>query len=451
MLLSRRRLLQGMAALPFAATRTLPAQDWPAFRGSQGRGVADGFALPESWNADSEAGAITGIRWRREVPGLGHSSPIVWGDRIFVPTAIAKEGSAPLALGAGGGADAADDQGEQSWVVLCYRCDNGEEVWRQTARSGPPHVSRHVKATHANTTLATDGKHLVAFFGSEGLYCYDLNGELLWQRDLGVINISKYGIGWGYASSPVIFEDRLVLLCDDPDRPFLVCLRLSDGEELWRVSRNEISDRSWATPLVHASGARVQVVINGWPWIVSYDLRDGAELWRLSGGGDNPVPTPFVANEWIYLTNAHGGPAPIYVIRPDATGDLTQGLDDASPNAAMVWTQPRGGSYMSTPVVYGDYIYVGNTNGVVRCFDAKTGEKIYEERLDSDAAMYASLVAADGKIYCPAENGSVYVIQAGPEYQLLARNRMGEPCFGTPAISNGALYLRTTKSLVAVG
>ena len=192
------------------------------------------------------------------------------------------------------------------------------------------------------------------------------------------------------------------------------------------------------------------MVANGWPWVVSYDLETGKPLWRLNSGGDNPIPTPFAAGGWIFVTNAHGGKAPIYAIRPAARGDISL-AEGATANEAIAWSSAQGGSYISTPVVYREYIYLGNTNGVIRCFHAKTGKKIYEERLSPDASIYSSLVAADGKVFCPSEDGTVYVLKAGKDFKLLARNRMGEPCFATPAIWKGALYFRTTDSLVAVG
>ena len=450
MTLSRRSFLHGLAAAPLIPfQQTQLTADWPFFRGLLGTGVVEGARLPTSWKVGEAIGPTSQVRWRAGVPGLGHGSPIMWGDRIFVPTAIAKDGPAPLRLAPGGAPTAADDNGEQRWVVLCYDRNSGREVWRRTAHSGKPRAERHEKATHANSTLATDGKHLVAFFGSEGVHCFDLEGRLLWKRDFGVVDVSKYGIGWGFASSPVIFGDKLVLVCDDPNHPFLACLQVSDGEEIWRVDRSGVSERSWGTPLIFGTGNNTQIVVNGWPWIASYNLSDGAERWRLAGGGDNPAPSPFLANGWIYITNAHGGASPIYVVRPDAKGQISP--ESGAGNAAMVWSHPQGGSYMSTPVVYGDYIYFGNTNGVMRCFHAKTGEKIYEERLDPDAAIYASLVAGDGKVYCPSENGSVYVLEAGPKLKVLARNRMGEACYATPIISDGTLYFRTTRNLLAVG
>jgi outer membrane protein assembly factor BamB len=441
--------LVALSLLPPLAIAADDGQEWPAFRGPKGRGVADGYPVRSVWNADPIEGEIEGVLWQAKVPGLGHSSPVVQGDRIFLLTAIASSGKAPLQVGRGGKPDAADDNGEQSWVVLCYDRLSGDELWRKTAHQGRPRATRHAKATHANTSVAVAGGRVVAFFGAEGLYCYDLDGNLQWSRDLGVINISKYGIGWGYASSPAIHQDRIAVVCDDPSDPFLAVLRLADGEELWRVSRKGICERSWGTPFIHSSPSRTQVIVNGWPWIVAYDLGSGSELWRIRGGGDNPVPTPFEAHGLIYITNAHGAESPIFVVRPDASGDVSP-KEETDGDESIVWSTLRGGSYMSTPVVYGDYLYLGNFNGVVRCFHALTGKKIYEQRLGSGAGIIASLVAADGKIYCASENGTVYVLAAGPEFRVLARNQMGQPCFATPAVSRGILFFRTTDSLLAI-
>ncbi|MEO8026614.1 MAG: PQQ-binding-like beta-propeller repeat protein [Bryobacteraceae bacterium] len=446
---SRRDWLTGAIA-----TLSVPAlgaeADWPAFRGVGGGGTADGYPLPTSWNADDAAGKLSHVKWKAAVPGLGHSSPIVLGDRVYLCSAIRKEGKAPLKIERGGAPTAAKDDDEQSWVVLCYDAATGKERWKQVARDAKPRATRHDQATHANTTLATDGKKLVAFFGSEGMFCYDLDGKLLWSRDLGVINISKYGIGWGYASSPAVYQNHIAIVCDDPANPFMAVLSLDDGKELWRVSRKGICERSWGTPYIHAGASATQVVTNGWPWVVSYDLETGKELWRIASGGDNPIPTPFTANGWIYVTNAHGGKAPVFAIRPEARGDISL-TDGATSNPGVVWSAPQMGSYISTPVVYGDYLYLGTNMGVVRCLHAKTGEKMYEERLSSDAQMYASLVAADGKVFCPSLDGEVYVLKAGPKFELISRNKMGAPCFATPAISKGTIYVRTTESLVAVG
>jgi len=425
-------------------------QNWPGFRGPGAQGVAEGHPTRADWNADAAAGKLSGVLWRIDVPGLGHSSPIVWGDNIFVATAVRLSGKAPLRIGYYGDVKAAPDNDEQKWMILCIDKKSGKRRWERVVRTSKPATERHEKSTHANTTLVTDGRRLVAFFGSEGLYCFDLKGKLLWSKDLGVINNSWRGIGWGYSSSPALYRDRIALLCDDPKNPFVAAFNLSDGKELWRTPRKGDCEGSWGTPLIHNDGARTQVITNGWPFIVSYDLETGKELWRLRGGGDIPIPTPFVADGLIVISNAHGGKAPLFAVRPSAEGDISLKEGSAS-NDSVVWSVPNGGSYISTPVVYRGHIYLANYNGLLRCFDFKTGQKMYEERLGTDATCSASLVAADGKIYCPVEQGSVHVIKAGPKLEKLAKNELGAPCLATPAISQGVIYFRTSESLIAVG
>lgn len=438
-------LLIDFTPLAFAEDKST---DWPGFRGSGATGVADGFETALKWDATNPDDSS--ILWTAPVPGLGHSCPTIVGNRIFVATAVAADDDVPLQIGRGGNTAAADDNSAQSWMVLCFDRTTGQELWRKTAHTGVPKATRHSKATHANTTVTVDGDNVVAFFGSEGLYCYDLDGNLRWEKDLGIVDISKYGIGWGYASSPSIHDGRIVLVCDDPKNPYIVALELEDGEEIWRKARNNDCERSWGTPLIHTlPNGDAQIVVNGWPWIVAYDLETGDETWRIKGGGDNPIPSPFIVNDRIYLTSSHGGKSPVIAVRTDSTGNLSEA--DSPEAAGLEWRIERGGSYMSTPVVVGDYIYLGNTNGVLRCFHAVTGEAVYEKRMASGAYVVASLVAAGDRIYCTAEDGTVYVIAAGPEYKVLARNKLGEPCLATPAVSEGVLFFRTASSLMAIG
>ena len=421
--------------------------DWPAFRGVGATGLANGFATADGWDVTNPDDAS--VLWKSSIPGLGHSCPTIVGDRLFIATAVSASGDVPLQVGRGGNIDAADDNDEQAWIVLCYDKMSGKELWRQTAHTGIPKATRHSKSSHANSTVAIDGDNVVAFFGSEGLYCYDLDGNLKWKKDLGVVNISKYGTGWGYGSSPSIHDRHIVLVCDDPENPYITALKLEDGEEIWRQSRKDDCERSWGTPLIHEVGGRGQIVVNGWPWIVAYDLATGDETWRLEGGGDNPVPTPFVVNDRIYITSSHGGQSPVIAVRTDAKGNLSDA--DSPAEAGLIWRVDKGGAYMPSPVVVGDYIYVAETRGVMRCFHAETGEKMYEKRLPGGAYLVASLVAADNKVYCAAEDGTVFVIAAKPEFELLSRSRLGEPCLATPAISEGVIYFRTTGSLIAIG
>jgi outer membrane protein assembly factor BamB len=432
------------------ASNAKTEQNWPGFRGPGARGIVEGYPTPAVWNADATTGKLSGVLWRTEIPGLGHSSPIIWGDRIYVGTAVKLSGKASLRIGYYGDVKPAQDNDEQKWMILCFDKKSGKKRWERVIRTSKPATERHEKSSHANTTLITDGRRLVAFFGSEGLYCFDMDGKELWRKDLGVINNSWRGIGWGYSSSPALHRDRIVLLCDDPKNPFVGAFDLSNGKEVWRTSRKGASEGSWGTPLIHNDGTRTQVVTNGWPYVVSYDLESGKELWRLRGGGDIPIPTPFVADGLIVISNAHGGKAPLFAVRPSAKGDISL-ADGSTSNEFVAWSVPNGGSYISTPVVYGGYIYLANFNGVIRCFDFKTGSKVFEERLGKDCPCSASLVASDGKVYCPDEQGVVHVIKSGPALEVLARNQLGEPCLATPAISQGVLYFRTAASLIAIG
>jgi len=436
-----------LSALNSLTASEIADTDWPGFRGLGARGLACGFETAVQWDATKQDDES--ILWKSPIPGLGHSCPVIVGNRIFVTTAVAHDGDVELQVGRGGNTDAADDGGEQSWMVLCFDKSTGRERWRRTAHRGVPKATRHTKASHANSTVAVSGQNVIAFFGSEGLYCYDLEGELKWKKDLGVVNISKYSIGWGYGSSPAVHDGHIVLVCDDPDNPYITALQLEDGEQIWRKERTGDCERSWGTPLIHEIDNRAHVVVNGWPWIVAYDLHTGDEVWRIQGGGDNPIPTPFIVDDRIYLTSSHGGKSPIITVRTDAKGNLSE--SESPGDAGLVWRSDKGGSYMSTPVVVGDYLYLGNANGVLRCFHAVTGEKVYEKRLGSGAYVVSSLVAANDKIYCPSEDGTVYVIAAGPEFKVLAKNQLGDACLATPAISAGTIYFRTAHELIAVG
>lgn len=435
---------RSFVALPLllAAHRGLAAAaNWPSFRGPLATGVGDSAPLPTEWK----------VKWKTPLEGLGHSSPVIWGDRLFVATAVTPGGKAPIKLGLYGDRTAAEETTEQSWKILCFDKRTGKALWEQTAHQAVPRTQRHLKGTQANTTIATDGKVLVACFGSEGLHCYSLDGQRLWKKDLGVVNVSKYGVGWGYASSPTLHGDRIVLQCDAPDNPYLAAFRLSDGEEIWRTKRGGLCERCWSTPFVHAEGGRTQVVANGWPYVAGYDFNTGAELWRLKTGGDNPIPTPFSAHGLIYVANGHGGSAPVWAIRPEASGDITPDTGESS-NKFIAWSDQKSGVYIQTPLVYRDQLYCGSNNGILKCYDAKGGQVHYQERVVPAAAGFsASPVAGDGKIYCASEEGDVHVIAAGPDYRKLAVNRLEEPVMATPAISAGNLFFRTLQSLVAVG
>lgn len=434
-----------LAALNFSA----PTGDgnWPSFRGPDARGIAT-TAVPTTWNVETGEN----IRWKTSVPGLGHSSPVIWGDRIFLTSAISGDADPYLKVGLYGDIAPVTDTTAHKWMVYCFDKKSGKLLWERLAHEGVPAIKRHTKSTHANSTPATDGKHLVVFLGSEGLYCYDLDGKLLWQKDFGVLDSGFFMVPqaqWGFASSPIIHNGTVIIQCDVQENSFVAALRVSDGTELWRTPRQEVP--TWSTPAVHTSNGRTQVIVNGWKHIGGYDFATGQELWKLTGGGDIPVPTPIVAHDLIFITNAHGRYSPIYAIQTDASGDISL-AEGATSNDAIAWSIERGGAYMQTPLVYGDYLYNCRDNGVLSCYDAKSGERLYQERLGGGrTGITASAVAADGKLYYTGEFGDVFVVKAGPEFELLAENSMGEVCMATPAISGGVLYVRTQKHLVAIG
>jgi len=422
--------------------------NWPSFRGPQATGVAEGYATPTSWDVPSGEN----ILWRTPIPGLGHSCPVVWGDRLFVTTAISGEDDPMLKVGLYGDITPVEDDSEHTWKVFALDKRTGELVWDQVVFRGVPKVKRHMKSTHANSTPATDGKHLVVMFGSEGLYCYSLDGRLLWKKDLGTLDSAFYRAKtaqWAFGSSPVIHDGRVIIQADVIGDSFLAAFAVEDGKELWRTPREDVP--SWGTPTVHAGSDRVQVLVNGYRHMGGYDLATGKELWRLAGGGDIPVPTPVVGQGLVYFASAHGGPAPVFAVGLGAKDDVSLVYPQTA-NDFVAWSDNGAGAYMQTPLLYGDYLYVCTDSSILKCYDAKTGEQVYKRRIArSNGGMTASPVAADGKLYFTSEDGTVHVVQAGAEFSVLARNDLDEITMATPAISAGVLYFRTRGHVVAVG
>ena len=420
---------------------------WPSFRGPGASGVAENFPTPTTWNVEESKN----IKWMSPIDGLGHSSPVVWDQRIYITTAISGKVDTPLKVGLYGSVEPVDDESVHEWLVYCLDKNTGEILWKRTAHRGVPKIKRHPKATHANCTPATNGKYVIAFFGSEGLFCYDMEGTALWKRDLGTLDSGFFYLPqaqWGFASSPVIHENAVIVQCDVQKDSFIAAFRIEDGEQIWKTPRDELP--TWCTPAIHSADGKTQVVVNGYKHIGGYDFETGEELWKLSGGGDIPVPTPVCRDDLAFITNAHGRMSPIYAISLDAIGDISPGINPDADNY-IVWSYDRGGAYMQTPIVYGDYLYSCRDNGVLSCYKADTGKRIYEKRLGRGGTGFtASPVAANGKIYFTSEDGDIYVIQAGPEFKVLATNSMGDICMATPAISEGTLFFRTRNHLIAV-
>jgi len=385
------------------------------------------------------------------VAGLGHSSPIVWGNQVCTATAISGQPSPELKVGLYGDITSVVDTTTHRWLVVCFDKATGKPVWERTAHTGVPKVKRHTKSTHASSTLATDGRYILAFFGSEGLYAYDMKGTLVWKKDFGLLDSGFFMVPdaqWAFGSSPVIHDNRVIIQADVQKDSFIAALDLATGRELWRTPRSDVP--TWSTPAVHVENGRGQVIANGWKHIGGYDLATGKEIWRMTGGGDIPVPTPIVAHGLAFITNAHGRMAPIYAVKLSATGDITLKEGESS-NAHIAWSYPRDGGYMQTPIVYGDLLYVCRDNGVLSVFDAKTGLRHYQTRLaDGRTGFSASPVASNGRMYFTSEEGDVYVIKAGTAFEQIAVNPLGEVAMATPAISEGTIFFRSRGHLVAI-
>jgi len=422
---------------------------WPQFRGPGASGVADGAALPDAWDAASGKGVL----WKTRIPGLAHSSPVVWGDQVFVTTAISSRPDASFKPGLYGAGTASEDVTEHRWQVLSLDKRTGKLLWERTAYQGVPKEKRHIKATYANATPATDGRYVVAFFGSQGLYAYDLAGKLKWKRDLGRIDAGAYddaSYEWGTASSPIIHKDLVIVQCDQQKGSFLAAYRLADGEVAWRTERDELP--SWATPtVVPGAGAGAELVTNAPKLIRGYDPDTGKELWRLGRSSNITAPTPVFDRDLVVVMSGRRPNAPIFVVKAGARGDITLS-EGASSGGSVVWTRTNAGSYMPTPIVYDGHLYVLKNQGIFSCYELATGELRYEQRLpEITSGFSASPVAADGKLYLPSEDGEVLVVKAGPAFALVSRNPMGQPLMATPAISSGMLLVRGERDLVAIG
>jgi outer membrane protein assembly factor BamB len=420
------------------------ATDWPQFRGPNASGVAAGpSAPPVSWSVDP----AKSIGWKTSLPGLAHSSPIVWGNRIYVTTAVAAEGKPSVVVGdsSKAGIEPAVDTGRHTWRLIALDKQSGKIVWDKAAYEGLPRMKRHVKASHASATPATDGRYVVALMGSEGLFAFDMNGNQKWRADLGVMDVGLVDdptMQWGPASSPVIFEDMVIVQNDRHRDSFLAAFDIATGQEIWRSKHEDYP--SWATPAVLRLNGRTQIVTNSGQYIRGFDAKSGKELWRLSDNRTQvKVPTPVIAGDLVVVTGGYPpGGRPIYAIRADGSGELTE--------RALAWKTDRGAPYTGTPLAYEGLLYALTDNGILSAYDPATGDRIYQQRIAGGAGFSASPVAANGRLYLASEDGDVFVVKAGRTFELLGTNRMGEPLMATPAISGNALFIRTLTSLVAV-
>jgi len=424
---------------------TINAQNWPSFRGPNASGVAEGSKAPVTWDVEKS----TNVLWKTNIPGLSHASPIVWDNHIFVITAVSSNPK-PTFVAKDRGIGLATDDVKHTWMIYALDKRNGKVLWSNTAYEGIPRAKRHVKATQANSTPVTDGRYVVALFGSEGLAGYDMKGKLLWKQDLGILNPGLWDdkeSSWGHSSSPIIHRDLVIVQADGHKQSFIAAFNLKDGKQAWRVERNEIT--SWATPTIYQGANRTEMIVNGGRYIRGYDPLTGKELWRFADSDTQvKMQAPLVAHDLIFITGGYPPGRTMYAFRPGAVGDISLKPGEEK-NEFIVWRSSKGSPYTPTPIIYGDLMYTLADNGVLSAYEAKTGELIYQQRLPS--SFSASPVAADGKLYLASEDGDVFVVKAGKQYELLSRNVMGHPLMATPAISQGMLIVRGENAIYAIG
>ena len=440
-----RTVARKLAALP---KPTSAAGSWPSFRGAQAMGIAEGQNLPDTW--DVKGGQ--NILWRTPVAGLAHSSPIVWGNTVFVTTAVSSKGGATFRPGLYGDGDASDDRSPQQWKLIAIDKKTGAIRWEKVAIEAPPVDKRHIKSTYASGTPATDGRIVVASFGSMGVFAFDMAGNLRWKVDYGKIHLGAYDLPsweWGPASSPIIWNDLVILQVDTHADSFLLALKADTGETVWKSEREELP--SWGTPTVATTPAGPVLVTNASNFVRGYDPRTGKELWRLGKSSKITAPTPIFADGLWVIASGRAPERPIFVVKPDAAGDLTLPAGETS-NAGVAWSKNARGPYMPTPLAYQGVLYVLANNGLFDAIDLQTGKDIYRQRLPNVGNGFsASPVAADGKIYLSNEDGEMLVVGAGQTFSHIATNSMGDLLMATPALSESVMYVRTATGLVAIG
>ena len=433
------------SALPPPANGT---GHWPSFRGPEAAGFAERQNLPDDWSPATG----TNILWRTTIPGLAHSSPIVWGDALFVTSAISSRSDATFKPGLYGDGDASDDRSAQRWMLYAIDKRTGQIRWERTAAQGEPRNKRHIKSTYASSSPATDGRIVVAWFGSQGIHAYDFDGGLRWSVDLGRVDMGAYDIPsyeWGPASSPIIWNGLVIVQCDTQTDSFLLALNAETGETVWKTDRQELP--SWGTPTIVDTTAGPELVTNASNFVRGYDPKSGRELWRLGGSSKLTAPTPIFANGLHIVASGRAPERPVFAVRPGARGDVTLAAG-ATANTSVAWSKTGRGSYMPTPLAYRGILYVLANNGVFDAYDISTGKEIYRQRLPLVGSGYsASPVAADGKIYLSNEDGEMLVIEAGATFKHLATNSMGETLMATPALSQGVMYVRGSHTLFAIG
>jgi hypothetical protein len=441
-----------LSARPERAQRVERAQDeWPRFRGADGGVAADHPSLPEVW------GPSQNIVWMIDVPGRSWSSPVVWGDHVFITTAInttETETLLPVASyvsRSNGGTmtfmDVSKPTASHKWVVYDVDFRTGRIRWERTVRTGVPAKSRHLKNSYAAETPVTDGERVYAYFGDVGLFAFDMEGTPLWSKPMDAFEMQT---GFGHAKSPVVDDRHVYIVNDNEEQSFIAAFDKRTGNQVWRTNRNEKSN--WTTPLVWRNERRTEIVTAATGGVRSYDV-NGRLLWELTGMSTFAVPSPIAANGLLYVMSGYSASPlrPVYAIRAGADGDISLKADETS-NGSVVWADRALGTFHPSPLVYRGCLYVLHDRGFLACSDAATGKPIYgRQRISTDTATFtASPWAYNGKVFALSEDGDTFVIQAGPEFKVLGKNSLNEMALATPAVARGSLIVRTASKLYRI-
>lgn len=427
----------------------MESENWPSFRGTLARGINSAQPIATKWDGAKNEN----IAWKLPIDGLATSSPVIWGKNVFLTTAVQASDAKGFRTGAYGDVESVESEGECSYQLWCVNLDNGELRWKQEAAKEVPKVKRHLKSSHANPTPATDGKHVIAFFGGAGLYCYDFEGKLLWSKDLGMLDSGWFydkSYQWGFGSSPFIFEDSVIIQCDAQDECYVAALDIDNGEVRWKTARTEIP--TWSSPVAfYAPDGTPTVIATGTKCTAGYNAKTGSQLWTMSGFSEIVVPTPQVTPTTSLLTSGYAPVQPILALKHSARGELKI-PEDGKPKDDFLWSVMRGGPYMPTPIVYENRAYLLDNSGILSCLDLGTGKKVFRQRLRSDkaSAYTSSPVAANGHLFCTSEEGHTFVVALDTEGKTIAENDLGESVLASPAIAQGKLLLRGEKHLFAI-
>jgi outer membrane protein assembly factor BamB len=413
----------------FAFQYSVRAADWQQFRGADANGIAQEGNLPEEWSADGS------IKWKAAVPGRGWSAPIVANGKVIVTTAVAEVPG--------------DNNSVHSFEVHCFDLKSGKPLWQSVAKKEKPRIPTHPDNTYASETPVTDGERIVAYFGMTGVFCYDFDGNLLWEKDLGAYRMEN---DWGTSSSPALHNGLVFIQVDNEESSFMVALDVKTGDEKWRVARDEKTN--WGAPMIWTNSQRTELVTSG-DTIRSYKPETGEVLWELHVDGGRSCSTPAGYGDLLLVgredrSDRGAGPGGLFAIKAGASGDITLG-SDATSNEFVLWFNRKAAPAMASPILLDGFVYIlGRRGGIVGCYNAETGEEVYRERLDGSREFWASPWAFDGKVFCQGESGATHVLASGAEFKPMRTNQLDGRFWASSAIGEDTVILRSTDMLYAV-